>query len=72
MTRDREEKARIYGAAGIPTYWVVDLVHGAVEAFQEPSSSGGYGQRTVHAGKDAVRLELDGTLPRIPVAELFA
>lgn len=72
LTRDREEKARIYGAAGIPAYWVVDLVHGAVEAFQEPSSSGGYGQRTVHAGADAVRLELDGTILRIPVAELFA
>lgn len=33
---DRGRKLRAYAKAGIPEYWVVDLVHGRVEVYADP------------------------------------
>lgn len=41
-------KARIYAQAGIPDYWVVDLVHRAVVVHRGPTPSG-YSDVTTHA-----------------------
>lgn len=37
---DREEKAQLYAACGVPEYWVVNSVDRAVEVHREPSASG--------------------------------
>ena len=36
LPQDRLTKAHIYAGAGIPEYWIVDLVHGRLEVFREP------------------------------------
>ena len=36
LRKDRTRKARIYCAAGVPEYWIVDLVHDRVEVHTEP------------------------------------
>jgi Uma2 family endonuclease len=67
---DREVKVPLYGRAGVPECWLVDLAGGRVEVFSQPSS-GGYGlKRTLLPGED-VRF---GLLPEVslPVAELVA
>ena len=33
---DREHKASLYARAGIAEYWIVDVVHGAVEVHRDP------------------------------------
>ncbi|HEY8602647.1 MAG TPA: Uma2 family endonuclease [Thermomicrobiales bacterium] len=37
---DRATKVPLYGRAGIPEMWVVDLVNGRVERYREPSPAG--------------------------------
>jgi Uma2 family endonuclease len=33
---DREVKPKLYAAAGIPEYWIVDLQHRRVEVYRAP------------------------------------
>ena len=37
LSEDRGLKARIYARAGIPTYWIVNLVNGQVEILTDPT-----------------------------------
>ena len=39
MALDRNEKAAVYACAGIPEYWIVDLLHGQVEVLRDPGPS---------------------------------
>jgi Uma2 family endonuclease len=57
LPQDRLTKARIYAGAGIPEYWIVDLVHGRIEVFRAPQPEARrYASKTVvEAG---ARLEL--------------
>jgi len=36
---DREYKANLYARAGIADYWIIDLVHDAVEVHRDPEAS---------------------------------
>jgi Uma2 family endonuclease len=54
LARDRT-KARLYGAAGVEEYWIVNLPDGVVEVHREPSAEG-YRQVTRHARGDVLRL----------------
>jgi Uma2 family endonuclease len=36
LPQDRISKARIYAAAGVPEYWIVNLREGVVEVLREP------------------------------------
>ena len=36
---DREYKASLYARAGVRDYWIVDVLHGVVEALREPEES---------------------------------
>lgn len=38
LAQDRLTKSRIYAAAGIPEYWIVDLVHDAIEVHRAPDA----------------------------------
>lgn len=58
--KDLGLKARIYGAAGVPSYWVVDLERRVVHVHQEPTGDG-YGRVEQHpftATLDAVGVEV--------------
>jgi Uma2 family endonuclease len=37
LRRDRTVKKRIYAAAGIPTYWIINLINRCVEVYTEPT-----------------------------------
>ncbi len=40
MRLDRITKARIYAAAGVPEYWIVNLVDRQVEIYRHPQTAG--------------------------------
>jgi Uma2 family endonuclease len=40
LLRDRNDKGRIYARAGIPVYWIVNVVDRIVEVHTEPSGEG--------------------------------
>jgi len=68
---DRHRKGRIYARAGIPEYWIVNLVDRVVEVYREPQSDGTYAvvQRLGEAdtvsplAKPTAWIELSALLP---------
>jgi Uma2 family endonuclease len=72
---DRGDKARIYARAGIPVYWVVNVVDKIVEVFTQPSGptdAPAYAQRDDYPVGTAVPVVLDGnTVGSIPVADIM-
>jgi len=63
LDRDVEDKARIYARAGVPAYWVVDVVNRRVVAFAEPSGPGdspAFARACEYRPGEAVLLVLDG------------
>lgn len=40
LERDRSYKKRIYARAGIPIYWIVNLIEKQIEVYTQPDSSG--------------------------------
>jgi Uma2 family endonuclease len=57
LKQDRLSKAAIYAAAGIPEYWIVNLVDEVVEVMREPDREAAR-YRDVHAASRGERLEL--------------
>lgn len=69
LTYDRTTKGRVYAEAGIPNYWVVNLVDRQIEIYTSPSgpaASPAYRQLQTFRLGDAVPFVLDGQ----PVASL--
>lgn len=67
LRKDRGRKARIYAEAGIPRYWIVDLVHESVTVHLDPSDLG-YRSITTFTPPDVV----DPGLFDIPPLDLEA
>lgn len=62
LDRDRGWKKRIYAAAGIPCYWIVNLIDRQVEVCTQPSGAGpraDYASREVFQPGDSIPLLLD-------------
>ncbi|MFO0889254.1 MAG: Uma2 family endonuclease [Isosphaeraceae bacterium] len=75
---DRGEQLATYARAGIPVYWIINLVggtppgSGVVEVYTGPTPSGGYLSRTDHRRGDEVPVTLDGReIGRIPVTDML-
>jgi Uma2 family endonuclease len=57
---DRHTKASLYAWAGIPEYWIVNLVEGVLEVFREPAPMAGraygygYQQQAVYRSGEAI------------------
>jgi Uma2 family endonuclease len=72
---DRREKGRIYARAGLPVYWIVNLVDRVVEVYTDPDTAAdppAYRTRTDYAPGAAVPVVLDGaTVAVLPVAEII-
>lgn len=66
---DRLEKAPLYGRAGIPETWLVDVGAGAVTVCTGPGPGGYAAQRTLRRGAELVA----GSVPDLgfPVGEIF-
>jgi Uma2 family endonuclease len=75
LDSDRDDKLPIYARAGIPVYWIVNVVDRQIEAHEQPSgpvANPGYGVRQVYKPGDAVPLVLDGvSVGPIPVNDLL-
>ena len=64
---DRKEKLSVYAKAGIPEYWIIDVLGRQVEVYQEPGPLG-YALRRLYAADDSVQpLKVPG-----PACELSA
>ena len=75
LLRDRRDKTRIYARAGIPTYWIVNLVDSRIEVYTQPSGPTAvpeYGMSRTFAPGDEVPIVLDGAnVASVPVADLL-
>jgi Uma2 family endonuclease len=70
LRKDRVRKAPIYAAAGIPEYWIVDLVNWRVEVHTAPKD--GVYTRTQVVERDGVVQAQAVPLPPLKLVELFA
>ena len=72
---DRRIKLPLYAAAGIPVYWIVNLIDSHVEVYTDPDPAAeppAYCTRTDYAPGQDVPLVLDGNpVATIPVSDLL-
>ena len=75
LLRDTADKTRIYARAGIPAYWVINLVDNAVEVYTQPSGpteAPDYANHRTVRPPETVPLVLDGVkVADIPAADLL-
>jgi Uma2 family endonuclease len=61
---DRETKGQLYARAGVPEYWIVNLVDGVLEVYRDPAATPG----TVGGWRYATPLVLDAAGIAVPLA----
>ena len=75
LLRDQRDKTRIYARAGIPIYWIVNLVDRRIEVYSQPSGPvavPAYAAAQEYLPSDSVPLMLDGNaVGTIPASELL-
>jgi len=75
LSRDRSLKGRIYAAAAVPVYWIINLVDGQVEVYTDPTGPDAapvYRVRQDYRIGDSVPFVVDGReLGPIPAQELL-
>ena len=62
LRRDRGSKKRIYARAGIPVYWIVNLIARLIEVYTDPAGAGKraqYRQHRDYGPSEAIPLLLD-------------
>ncbi len=72
LAYDRRTKLRIYAAAGLAVYWIVDIPERQIEVYEQPVvAEGRYGvRRDVKAG-EVMRANLAGTALQFAVDQLL-
>lgn len=75
LAYDRETKARLYASAGIPEFWIVNLVNRHVEVYQNPEtpeeSLSGPGYRSRKVLRRDESLTLPGSDETLAVSEIM-
>jgi Uma2 family endonuclease len=75
LSRDQTFKKRVYAEAGIPIYWIVNLVEGKLEVYTAPTgaaSNADYHHRRDYARCEEVPLVLDGReIARLAIGDLL-
>lgn len=76
LDADRERKGSLYARAGVPEYWIVNLVDSTLEVYRDPAAdpNAAHGWRyrsatTLRAGDEVLPVAAPGA--PIPVAELL-
>src|SRR5262245_55542686 len=71
LVNDRDSKGRIYARAGLPMYWVINIVENIVEVYSRPGP-GGYQHRQNYGRGDMVPLVLGGQeIAKVSAADLL-
>ncbi len=68
---DRADMARVYAAAGVPVYWIVNLAEGQVEIFSEPRRDGYQSHQVLSRGQDVPVVVAGVEAAWIAVADLL-
>lgn len=72
---DRTDKKRLYARAGIPVYWIVNLIDRRIEVYADPTGptdAPDFREAHFYLSGDPVPVSLDGALVgTIPVAEIL-
>ena len=69
--RQDRELILIYGSAGVPTAWIVNLIDRQVEVYSDPCREG-YRSRLVYKPGQDIPLVIDGVeVGRIAVADML-
>jgi Uma2 family endonuclease len=75
LSIDRADKGRIYSQAGLPIYWIVNVIDRQIEVYTDPQPTDPepkYATRSDYHLGDTVALTLDGSLiANFPVSELL-
>ena len=75
LMRDRNDKGRIYSRAGIPIYWLVNLVDNRFEVYTQPSGpcdDPAYASCEMFTASQSIPLTLDGKVEAtLDVSELL-
>jgi Uma2 family endonuclease len=71
LADDRKLAAEVYGPAGIPVYWIVDVKGRRVEVYTQPGPAG-YGKTEVFAEGQSIPVAIGGReVGRIAVADIL-
>jgi Uma2 family endonuclease len=75
LAQDRGQKLRVYAAAGIALYWIVNIPDNRIEVYTQPTGTGEqatYAQVQLFGPGDDLALVLGGVvLPPIPVRDIL-
>lgn len=75
LQRDRSLKKRLYAAAEIPVYWIINLLNGQIEVYTDPSGPGeqpNYHQQQNYGPADTVPMMIEGReVGRLTVRDLL-
>lgn len=75
LERDRGVKRMVYARAGIPVYWIINLLERVLEVYEEPSGSGddaGYQRHCYYGSADSTAIVIDGSdVGRVAVRDLL-
>jgi Uma2 family endonuclease len=75
VSEDRTLKQRIYARAGVPEYWIVNVVDRRVEVYQDPTGPDAapvYRRRTDYGLSESIPLTVGGVgAGVVPVAEIL-
>jgi Uma2 family endonuclease len=71
---DRKTKQRIYSEAGIPTYWIVNLIDNLIEVYEQPDAQAGeYRNRREFGPGETIDLGMpDGAVLHVNVDDIIA
>src|SRR5262249_36954328 len=75
LTRDRQDKGRLFARAGIACYWIINLTDRQVQVYTDPTGrdpAAAYRQQQVYRVGDAVPLVVQGNeVARVAVVDLL-
>jgi Uma2 family endonuclease len=71
LSADRTDLARMYAAAGIPIYWIINLTEGQLEFFSEPRRDGYQSHLVLSRGQDVPVVVAGVEVAWIAVADLL-
>jgi Uma2 family endonuclease len=74
LPQDRTIKKRLYAAAGIAVYWIINLPNKQLEVYTNPTASAepDYGEQRIYRASERVPVVVDGrSIATIPVSDLL-